>query len=103
MFVGKNSPYLELWIHDPFSADTTFFFSSLTGASTEFVVEWANHFRNVFHDEKLLLNQVDPFPMQFAEVEDSGILSTSKYVSMVILFTTYFVRVYPFPHTLNEY
>ena len=50
----------------------------LTGEETEFVVEWAGHFRNQFHDDNFLLNEIEVFPLQFSQVQDDGILATEK-------------------------
>ncbi|KAK3603157.1 hypothetical protein CHS0354_042990 [Potamilus streckersoni] len=43
-------------------------------------VVWSGHFVNKIHRENKLLNEVLPYPIQFAEVEADGILSSRKYV-----------------------
>ncbi|KAL3832342.1 hypothetical protein ACJMK2_023994 [Sinanodonta woodiana] len=43
-------------------------------------VVWSGHFFNRIHRENKLLNQVLEYPIQFKNVQEDGILSSSKYV-----------------------
>ncbi|KAK3603163.1 hypothetical protein CHS0354_042996 [Potamilus streckersoni] len=50
------------------------------GSSDVITVVWSGHFFNRIHNENKLLSQVLSYPVQFADVEDNGILSSRKYV-----------------------
>lgn len=52
--------------------------TSVSGTKTRIILDWKNHFVNKLHYNKKLLNKVIPYPTQFAELEDSGILRSKK-------------------------
>ena len=54
--------------------------SNLANQDITVSVNWANHFGNRFHESHLLLNRVKPYPVQFKEIEEDGILAAEKYV-----------------------
>ena len=42
------------------------------------VFNWENHFVNTLIDEGMLLNKVLPYPTQFQDLQDDGVLRSSK-------------------------
>ncbi|XP_053393450.1 uncharacterized protein LOC123562440 isoform X2 [Mercenaria mercenaria] len=50
------------------------------GQDVTFEVSWKNYFINKIMEENMLLNSVDPYPTQFKEIEDDGVLFSKKYV-----------------------
>ncbi|XP_052812774.1 uncharacterized protein LOC128240260 isoform X2 [Mya arenaria] len=45
-------------------------------------IHWENHFVNDLYDKGKLLNKVLPYPIQFLDLEDDGILRSKKFVAM---------------------
>lgn len=44
-------------------------------------VSWEKHFRNPTQDDGQFLNPIDPFPVQFKDLQDDGILFANKFVA----------------------
>lgn len=42
------------------------------------IVVWKDHFINEIHDKGKLLAEVENYPIQFADIEDSGVLYATK-------------------------
>lgn len=47
---------------------------------TTFVVNWSNHFVNELHEKGKFLNTILPYPIQFEDLQDDGILMSKKFV-----------------------
>ena len=47
---------------------------------THFTVNWANHFVNDLEEKGKFLNKILPYPIQFEDLQDDGILMSKKYV-----------------------
>ncbi|WAR10289.1 hypothetical protein MAR_035365, partial [Mya arenaria] len=56
--------------------------TSSNDSKSQIEINWANHFKNKVHDEGKLLNKVLPYPTQFQDLEDDGILRSKKYVAI---------------------
>lgn len=53
-------------------------FFSFLDESVTFRVNWEKHFVNFLHEERNFLGEIEKYPVQFAEIENKGILSSSK-------------------------
>ncbi|XP_052782551.1 uncharacterized protein LOC128218858 [Mya arenaria] len=56
--------------------------TSVNDTKTVLKIRWDNHFVNNLHNDGRLLNKVLPYPTQFQELEDDGILRSKKYVAI---------------------
>ncbi|KAL3832122.1 hypothetical protein ACJMK2_023795 [Sinanodonta woodiana] len=52
------------------------------GDKKNITVVWVNHFINKLIEDGNLLNKVNPYPIQFQEIQEDGILSSSKFVKL---------------------
>ena len=50
---------------------------------THFVVNWNNHFVNELQEKGKFLHKILPYPTQFEDLQDDGILMSKKYVDYV--------------------
>lgn len=53
----------------------------LSDSDVPVTVVWKDHFINEIHDKGKFLAEVEKYPIQFADVEDSGILFATKSVN----------------------
>ncbi|WAR10301.1 hypothetical protein MAR_035377, partial [Mya arenaria] len=56
--------------------------TSENGSQSRIEINWENHFVNELYDKGKLLNKVLPYPIQFLDLEDDGILRSKKFVAM---------------------
>ncbi|WAR10296.1 hypothetical protein MAR_035372 [Mya arenaria] len=56
--------------------------TSETDSKSRIEINWENHFINKLHNDGKLLNKVLPFPTQFQDFEDDGVLRSTKYVAI---------------------
>ncbi|XP_052280020.1 uncharacterized protein LOC127877806 [Dreissena polymorpha] len=56
--------------------------TSQNGTNMTLVFSWVSHFVNKIHDEGKLLNTILPYPTQFQDLEDDGVLRSKKYVAL---------------------
>ncbi|WAR10657.1 FGFR1-like protein [Mya arenaria] len=56
--------------------------TSDNGSQSRIEINWNNHFVNKLYDKGKLLNKVLPYPTQFLDLEDDGILRSKKYVAL---------------------
>jgi len=52
--------------------------SSFTDNMVEVSVDWNGHFLNKIHEQGHLLAEIEPYPIQFKDLEDDGILMSMK-------------------------
>lgn len=50
----------------------------LSDTTVPVIVVWKGHFINEIHDKGKFLEEIEKYPIQFADIEDSGILFASK-------------------------
>ena len=50
------------------------------------MVNWNNHFINELQEKEKFLNQILPYPTQFEDLQDDGILMSKKYVDVFKLY-----------------
>ncbi|WAR10285.1 hypothetical protein MAR_035361, partial [Mya arenaria] len=56
--------------------------TSAKDSKSRIEINWENHFINKVHDDGKLLNKVLPYPTQFQDLEDNGIVRSKKYVAI---------------------
>ncbi|WAR10652.1 hypothetical protein MAR_035728, partial [Mya arenaria] len=56
--------------------------TSDNGSQSRIEISWNNHFVNKLYDKGKLLNKVLPYPTQFLDLEDDGVLRSKKYVAL---------------------
>ncbi|XP_052813767.1 uncharacterized protein LOC128240857 [Mya arenaria] len=56
--------------------------TSDNGSQSRIEINWNNHFVNKLYDKGKLLNKVLPYPTQFLDLEDDGVLRSKKYVAL---------------------
>ncbi|XP_052278483.1 LOW QUALITY PROTEIN: uncharacterized protein LOC127876968 [Dreissena polymorpha] len=56
--------------------------TSQNGTNTTLVFSWMSHFVNKIHDDGKLLNTILPYPTQFQDLEDDGVLRSKTYVAI---------------------
>ncbi|XP_052812776.1 uncharacterized protein LOC128240261 isoform X2 [Mya arenaria] len=78
MVVGDGGLYIVSAIKD-----TGFLWqTSEKNSKSRIEINWENHFINKLHDDGKLLNKVLPYPTQFQDLEDDGVLRSKKYVAI---------------------
>lgn len=55
--------------------------TTVQGGTVHIDVVWENHFINEIIEDNYLLNVVEPYPVQFKELQDDGLLSSQKFVN----------------------
>lgn len=53
-------------------------FHFFADGTLDIVVNWVGHFVNKIHEEGKFLSEVEPYPIQFSEIEDEGVLFGKK-------------------------
>ncbi|XP_053373157.1 uncharacterized protein LOC123531756 [Mercenaria mercenaria] len=56
--------------------------TSTNGTKTRIILDWQNHFVNKKHEDGKFLNRVLEYPIQFADLEDDGVLRSKKFVTL---------------------
>ncbi|XP_052812485.1 uncharacterized protein LOC128240040 [Mya arenaria] len=56
--------------------------TSENGSQSRIEINWNNHFVNKLYDKGKLLNKVLPYPTQFLDLEDDGVLRSKKFVAL---------------------
>ncbi|XP_053391930.1 uncharacterized protein LOC123531686 [Mercenaria mercenaria] len=52
------------------------------GTKTRIILDWQNHFVNKKHEDGKFLNRVLAYPIQFAKLQEDGILRSEKFVTL---------------------
>jgi len=52
--------------------------NSFTDNIVEISVDWNGHFLNKIHEQGHLLDEIEPYPIQFRDLEDNGIHMSMK-------------------------
>ncbi|XP_053381408.1 uncharacterized protein LOC128549125 isoform X2 [Mercenaria mercenaria] len=76
----NEDPEVRLYVSSAVAETGYMWQTAAKGKDVRIDVHWQNHFINKIHEDNMLLSSVEPYPMQFKEIQDDNLLFSQKFV-----------------------